>query len=489
MSGVSCPKDSNQTSLPSELDESVWGDDLNLGMCDISDSVYEGRDSSREGVGVMKEETDRSRLQSENAELSSASADIFDDDLFSESVILSTQAVEEAMTAKIAKDVTTNKSYCGADYSKGLQHELKNVNFKDEENSRNINSVKNSSRNCNKSELSTNNKLTASSLSTNSKILSKVNINQKNSPSDSPPRRQVRRSFRFGPSPKDIAKSGPSAVTGKTQHTHSSIPENQKSIRTTETRCELRKTNLVPALGTGKPSMQNTSVSNLMYNKLTKTSSVSCTPSSEMTKLPTTRRPLFRSSDTKAEEGRLRSIAQGTRGPLLRSQSIGNTRLATSSPVARRSNSSVELDNSQDLEDDEFFKSLLSMLPEEEGGFCDNPTFPVSPITTENKSRGFHSSEKSLGNTRLTVGNKVSEVRGKRNNDKRDTCNASVQSVINGSVRTLLVSQVNLHPEVTNPKVNPSGKRPVASVQGERSCVTSYSATKAKPLGKLLNSY
>lgn len=483
--GVSGPKDSNQANCPSDLDESVWGDDLNLGLCDINDSVLEGHDSTRsskEGVGVIKEKADKSRLPSENAEVSSASADIFDDDLFSESVILSTQAVEEAMTAKDEMDVNTNSvNYCGASYSKGLQHESKNIICNDEENSRNIISVKNRSWECNRSELSAHNNLTTNSLNTNSKLLSKVDVNQKSSCSDSPPRRQVRRTFRFGPSPKNSTKTGPLVVTEKTQHTLSSVPENQKPLRTTETRCELRKTNMMPALATGKPNMLNTSLSNLVYNKLTKSSSVSYNPSTKATKLPGIRRPLFRSSETKAEELRQRSNAQGTRGPLLRSQSIGNARLATSSPVARRSNSSMELDTSQDLEDDEFFKSLISMLPEEDEGISGNSIQPLSPITTEKKSWGLHSIENPSGNTR-PLGNKVSQ-RGKSSSDHRDTSNASLS---NGSVKSLLVSKVNLCPRVTNPKVNPSVQRPAVNIQRERSSSTSHSAAKTKPLGKLL---
>ncbi|KAG0714961.1 hypothetical protein GWK47_013050 [Chionoecetes opilio] len=156
VAGVCGARDTKEASLASDFDESVWGDDLNLGLCDISDSVLaECVESSKGRVGVQKPDTDRSRVPSETAEISSASADMFDDDLFSESVILSTQAVEEAMTVTKVTDVSNDKRDSSAEFSKKVHHELKNVILKDEENSRNIKKVENNSRNINISELHT----------------------------------------------------------------------------------------------------------------------------------------------------------------------------------------------------------------------------------------------------------------------------------------------------------------------------------------------
>ncbi|XP_063845639.1 serine-rich adhesin for platelets-like [Scylla paramamosain] len=463
--GVSGPKSTNYTASSNDLDVSVWGDNLNLGMCDISDTR-----SSSEGVGIVKDQAVKSRLSSEKAELSSASIDIFDDDLFSDSVILSTQAVEEALNTKNDKGVTNNRHYSGADYAKGPQHEFNNHNVKGEENSRNINSVKNTIKNSNKSERSTNSKLTTSSLSTNS-----ININQKSSSSDSSPRRQVRRSFRFGSTP-TTTTSNPSA-TKNTLHTLVAIPETQNYVKTKDTRCETKKMNLLPAkCHLEKQSAQS---KNLM-DRTSKTSSVPCNPSPQGT-LSTLRKPLFR-HDVKAEEVKNRSTAQGTRGPLLRSQSIGNTRLATSSPVARRSNSSMELDTSQDLEDDEFFKSILSMLPEDEEGFSGDSTLPLSPITTENKSKGFNSSKNVNVNAGLAVESKVSHSI-KSSSDRRLTNSVPLQNnVSNGSVRALVMGQVNMGPGATNSKVDPSERKSAAGVQRLRPSDTNYSTTKTKPL-------
>ena len=465
--GVSSPKDCHQTIIPSDCDDSFWGDDLNLGLCEINDSVLAqcdgGGNSSSEGVGVGvgvgkgKGEVDKSRLSSENAEVSSVSADIFDDDLFSESVILSTQAVEEAMTTK-------DTNYSSANHSKDQQHEGNN---------RNINSAKNNTRNNNRSEL---NKLPTSILNTNTRILSKVNTNQRNSSSDSPPRRQVRRSFRFGPSPTDRAKSGSS---------NSAPPQNQRHITTKPTNNELKKTNLTPVFNTEKPSnIQKTSVTNSLHNRLSTTSSESHNVRVQATNFPSARKPLFKSTDTKAEDMRNRNNnAQGSRGPLLRSQSIGNARLATSSPMARRSNSSVELDSCEDLEDDEFFKSLLSMLPEEEGGISHNSSISLSPITIENKSRGSHARGKSLGNAILAVEKNVYEIRG-RNNNERETSYASRGNGNNGSVRTLLVGQVNQPPGGMSARGKYSGQTPTPNVQRGRPSVVNYSVPKTKLLGK-----
>ncbi|XP_045116462.1 uncharacterized protein LOC123507575 [Portunus trituberculatus] len=463
--GVSGPKSTDHVASSNDLNDSVWGDDLNLGMCDINDT----RRSNSEGVGAVKNQLDNSRLSSEKAELSSASVDIFDDDLFSESVILSTQAVEEeALNTNNHKDIT-NKCYSGGHYSKDPQQKFSKHNVKGEENSRNINSDENISKN-NKSELNNHSKLSTSGLSTHS-----LNINQRSSSSDSSPQRQVRRSFRFGLSPTNTAKSNPPAVTGNTRHTLVNIPETQKFVKIKDTRCETKKMNLLPAFNHEKPSALN---KNLM-DRTSKTSIVESSPCPQGT-LPTIRKPLF-GHDVKAEEAKNRSV-QGTRGPLLRSQSIGNARLATSSPMARRSNSSMELDTSQELEDDDFFKSILSMLPEDDECIVGDATLSLSPITSETKPTQSSSSKNSLIHARLAVESKMSQG-VKSSNDRKLTNSTSLQNkVSNGSVRSLVVGQVNMCPGATNSKAHLSGRTPAANVQGLKPSGTNYSTAKTKPL-------
>lgn len=396
--GASGPKENNKT-LPSDTDDSLWGDDLNLGICDINDSVLTVQTSNKissEGASVASKETDRS------AELSSASADIFDDDLFSDSVILSTQAVEEAMTKKVTKDCD------GVSVSKETHNKFQNASLKDRHQYQEKvcganNSVK-INRNCNNSEVSTYNIITSNSTPGN-RIIS-TNKKQINANLDSSPQRQVRRSFRFGSSPKSAAMSSPLLVSERSNQTLTLVPKNQRLYRSKETRGELRKTDSLPVLNTEKSSLQNSSAPNLTSKGLSSAPVSLNNLNTQVMKGPIVKKSLFKSNVTKSEEIKHRSSIQAARGPLLRSHSSGDARITTSSPVGRRSNSSMELDTSQDLDDDEFFKSLLSMLPEEEEGFSVHDGVTLSPIKPENPSSKFQKSVEPSATMKHVPGNR-----------------------------------------------------------------------------------
>lgn len=415
VAGASGLKESDQN-LPSDIDDSIWGDDLNLGMCDLNDSALTEQGSSKtssKGARVASKEADRSRLPQET------STDIFDDDLFSDSVILSTQAVEEAMTKKDTKDITNDRNYSCDSSFKETQHRSNKTLLKDGCQYQEKDSVKNVNGNCNKPEVNAHKVITNSS-TTSSRIIPSVNMKQINTNSNNSPQRQVRRSFKFGPSPKTVAKKAPSLVTGKGNQLLTSVPGNQELFRNRDARGVLRKTDPLPVLRTEKSSMQNSSSSHLMPKSLSRVPGSCNNLNTQMTKAPVVRKSLFRSNNTKSEEIKQRNNIQASRGPLLRSQSSGDTRITTSSPVGRRSNSSVELDASQDLDDDEFFKSLLSMLPEEEGGFSATPGVSLSPIKPENQSSHFQKSANPSTNMKHNTGNRV-EARDSRFN-KREAC-------------------------------------------------------------------
>lgn len=525
-------KESDQN-IPNDIDDSLWEDDLNLGMCDLNDSAITEHGSnmtSSKGGRVASKEAERSKLPQET------STDIFDDDLFSDSVILSTQAVEEAMTKRDTKDIANDRNYSCSSSSKETQHRFKTLpkdGCQHQEKDGDINnSVKDVNRNYSKPGVKAHNVITKNS-TTSSRIISSVNMKQINTNSNNSPQRQVRRSFKFEPSPKTLAKKAPSMATGKGSQPLTSVPENQELFRNKDARGDLRKTDSLPVPRTEKSSMQNSSSSYLM----TKSSRApgSCNNlNTQMTKAPVVRKSLFRGNNTKSEEIKQRNNIQASRGPLLRSQSSGDARITTSSPLGRRSNSSVELDASQDLDDDEFFKSLLSMLPEEEGGFSANPGVSLSPIKPDQSSPSQKSANPS-GYIKHNTGNKV-EVRDRRFN-KREACivppqnfnrissqnlinvpsqkfyndpsqnihkvvpqslsnvpprkthnalaqnlnNAPPHNFVNGSVQTS--SERKLKQGVTKPRLNPSGKRPVQGVR----LIGSTSTTNSKPLGELLN--
>lgn len=375
-------KNSNQT-FPSDNDD-LWEDDLNIGMCDISDSVFAEQSSSKNSkdAGVASKEVEKSGLPHETAELSNASTDIFDDDLFSDSVILSTQAIEEAMI-KDTKDIS-DKNCSNTASSKESHLKFKEGQQCQEKYSGNNNSVKNIDRNCNKSEGSAS-KIVTNNSTTSNRIISSMNMKVISTNLDTSPQRKVRRSFRFGPSPKTAAKSAPSMLTEKVNQPLTSLPVNQKVFKLREARGELRKTDSLPSLKSEKLSRQNLLASDLMSNELSRAPASKNNSDTQMTKDSIVRNSLFK-NNTKSEEVQQRGSIQTARGPLVRSQSSGNARITTSSPVGRRSNSSVELETSQDLDDDEFFKSLLSMLPEEEGGLSADPRVKLSPIMSKNQS-------------------------------------------------------------------------------------------------------
>ncbi|XP_042874889.1 uncharacterized protein LOC122255024 isoform X2 [Penaeus japonicus] len=79
------------------FEDSLWGDDLNMGVCDISD-VSEASDSiSKQKLNVAKDEKENVLVTNVMKDTTNMSTDVFDDDLFNDSVIRSTQAVEDAM--------------------------------------------------------------------------------------------------------------------------------------------------------------------------------------------------------------------------------------------------------------------------------------------------------------------------------------------------------------------------------------------------------
>lgn len=85
------------TSVANAFEDSLWGDDLNMGVCDIS-GVSETSDSvSKQKLNVTADEKENVPVTDVVKDAIDMSTDVFDDDLFNDSVIRSTQAVEEAM--------------------------------------------------------------------------------------------------------------------------------------------------------------------------------------------------------------------------------------------------------------------------------------------------------------------------------------------------------------------------------------------------------
>lgn len=86
----------SDTSVSNAFEDSLWGDDLNMGVCDIS-GVSEASDSVSKGkLNVTADEKENVPV-TDVKDAIDMSTDVFDDDLFNDSVIRSTQAVEEAM--------------------------------------------------------------------------------------------------------------------------------------------------------------------------------------------------------------------------------------------------------------------------------------------------------------------------------------------------------------------------------------------------------
>ncbi|XP_063606203.1 uncharacterized protein LOC134781102 [Penaeus indicus] len=98
----------SDTSAANAFEDSLWGDDLNMGVCDIS-GVSEASDSvSKEKLNVIADEKENVPVADAVKDAVDMSTDVFDDDLFNDSVIRSTQAVEEAMGQSYKAEPTSD---------------------------------------------------------------------------------------------------------------------------------------------------------------------------------------------------------------------------------------------------------------------------------------------------------------------------------------------------------------------------------------------
>ncbi|KAK3890830.1 hypothetical protein Pcinc_005235, partial [Petrolisthes cinctipes] len=331
------------------VDDSVWDDELNLGICDIS-----GIDlASDQNKKTLVKETDSSVITFNKLEPTDAavdiiceSSDVFDDDLFNESVIRTTQAVEEAL-------VELNELQDPIK-SEGISECILNNKF-DKNNIMPQTSVRINARlseqcteepttSCrNDCELKDN--FFISSCDT-SAVLRKCQTS-----SEKPPQRQVRNSFRLG------------------LYVHSYQKENVLSIQS----CQ--KTNNDISVNTGYSINSNLKINPVISKQQAQSTCAQTRSLKNIVRIPTktsysssigTKRNSLSKTSLYMEDGSSgKSLSR--KGPILRSQSTGNAKITDTVEQARRSNSCAEIDTTREFEeDDEIFKSLLSVLPEDD---------------------------------------------------------------------------------------------------------------------------
>ncbi|XP_042208550.1 uncharacterized protein LOC121856852 [Homarus americanus] len=376
-----------------------------MGICDISGINIvcdtDIRQSVREKVEVTANESDKDSVIDKVKVDTILSADIFDDDLFNESVIRTTQAMEEALTdideSNVLSSVTEERcvkvseilfenfqehheseksalqslsgvKVIGAGQKNSLEEQCKpNDNFSDIVDGKASNRpFKNVTDTIYKSHSATyhDNKQKPCQSIKNSNNEGKI--------------------ITFGDQSRSntshIIKNhsisgGESSCTPILAKTCSSLINNshrqsRKSFRleSNPQTCSRTKTDKISLVLNVKSSTDSESKSvqsskNHKLNKGSVNSSVHFTLSS----LPSSS-PLLRNSECNNESARLTNKGQTMRGLLLRSHSTSNAKISGGdvSSAVQRSKSSIAGDFSREFEDDdEFFESLVSHLPED----------------------------------------------------------------------------------------------------------------------------
>ncbi|KAK8745159.1 hypothetical protein OTU49_000487 [Cherax quadricarinatus] len=446
--------------LTSDQDDSLWGDDLNIGICDISEinivSDTDTRHFVKEKVSVALEK-DKVNIGDDVKDVSNVSVDIFDDDLFNDSVIKTTQALEEAMAKKdsgilftdvdnrnsqeseqrnnlsgyvnISKDKTNQKD---VDYkiclntdhiisgNSSIRHisNVTSINRNSSSvtqsaivhyNSANNNINKNTTcqtfsnikvnSSCNQSKSSASsiyNKNIDNHISGDESSCSPVIGKTLISPTNNLQRR-VRSSFQLGRIVSDSLKNPLNNTLESNSHVYSvnaskfinKTPINESGFENIGSKNisdnSVHKTAIANIESKG---IQNVHVIHPIANEetcqATKAPSIKIkSPSasnyhSVFSNIPSKKS----SSDCSNQVGRLTSTGQTARGPIMRSHSTDNAKVTVDLPsVTQRSKSSMDGDVSREFgEDDEFFKSLLSDLPEDEELFKIASYHPQSSV-------------------------------------------------------------------------------------------------------------
>ncbi|XP_045585531.2 uncharacterized protein [Procambarus clarkii] len=465
---VPATKNMNLTICP---DDSLWGDDLNMGICDISEVCdTDTRHFEREKVSATVD-GGRVNVDDQVKDVSNMSSDIFDDDLFNESVIRTTQAMEEAMNDSVGGNYFTNvvqkkdleelerkKNNRLSKYDNSSEHSLKsdmdnggikisqksvkpNNSYRNlshtvgdkRSSSRHVSSVPNTLHNSasvnqnvrvvqnsthsastayqnlndnTKDKITSVNSLSKSSASNvYSKAITKSHINLADDDSCSPvlgkthvsptnnPVRKVRNSFRLN-------------VSSPRKNRQINAQDNGSFVQSANSNKLLNSVSVNERCSTGSGSVNSKSESNLVVTAETRRlESVSAqkisvihpvvgnesyqantAPPHEMkstvksnygsTYTSISSKKSFNNCSS-SQVGNVTNTGQTMRGPLLRSHSTDNPKSVVGNlpSVTQRSKSSVEGDASREFgEDDEFFRSLLSVLPEDEN-LLENPPF------------------------------------------------------------------------------------------------------------------
>lgn len=484
---------SEAVNIISELNDSLFkGDVLNMGICDSSVmnlvSDINVRQSLRKKSSVGSDEGTKANV---------ANADMFDDDLFNDSVIRTTQAMEEALTdidsvslvtnVSEVRDITESKQSgenlerCNnldisaiKSLSVGRVSEVQNISL---QKASEVSSGRTSDRHAN-SDIQTIHKSTGVNqnirtihnsacttdmnmvdtqvLSQNfkdcdsgfsrttsndmnkMKMYSNCNANDNKygdesscspvlgnphtSPTDVPPQRRIRNSFRLGSIASNLQKnvlsdtcrsgSGPLCISSS--KFVSNIHENEKCLIVCSEMSKNTKNDGLVEFENLNPVLEECRTKKTYSS--TKSSMIFSVPENEVAVLPKASRfqsqktdhfdhdslstevpsgkSLFRNSIFNSQLGKIPVRAQTMRGPLLRSHSTGNAKVSNIgvSSTVRRSNSSLDVDVSREFEeDDEFFESLLSNLPEYEEQSLDKSKFqPEAHLLECNKNISPH---------------------------------------------------------------------------------------------------
>lgn len=369
------------------VDDSVWDDEINIGICDISGMNI----VSDESMCTLGKKSDCSvnnvnKLEPKvvSVDIHSESSDVFDDDLFNESVIRSTQAVEEALVevnelkdpiksggiGGCVKNITVAENNIMPHTSAKISEF---IYLHDKTTKEPSTSCK---RDCDLKDGTVSHERGSSPILGKSHTSSNRHI------------RQGRNSFRLGlHDPCQHKENRPSIQSCQETNHDRFVKNTEYSMKS-----NLKITPVVP-----KQQVQSSCAHTQSLKSIAEVSP----------------KPSYSSFiGNKRNSPASQSIGTGScskavtrKGPILRSQSADDIKNTHTVNSAGRSNSFVGIDSTQEFEeDDEIFKSLLSVLPEDDA-LLEGQIFQPQVFTAGHRSADVVQNAKHLESSTLITEN------------------------------------------------------------------------------------